>query len=108
MIDIQEELLFPKMLKKLLKDKSINQKEAASLAGVAESVMSDWVNGAVPRDLLATKRLAKSLEVSVSYLLFGVSDEINLEELIQTEDAPIISGIYSLELRKIKINLKEK
>ena len=105
--DIQkEELLFPKMLKKLLKDRSITQKQAASLAGVTESVLSDWISGCAPQNLIAVKRLAKSLGVSVSYLLFGESDDgfkISLEELIKAEDAPVMSGLYKIELTKIKI-----
>ena len=105
--DIQkEELQFPKMLKKLLKDRSITQKQAASLAGVTESVLSDWISGCAPQNLIAVKRLAKSLGVSVSYLLFGESDDgfkISLEELIKAEDAPVMSGLYKIELTKIKI-----
>ena len=110
----QEELQFPKMLKKLLKDRTITQKQAASLAGVTESVMSDWINGCAPQNLVAVKRLAKSLGVSVSYLLFGASDDdgfkISLEELIQTENTPVMSGYYKIELTKIKIaeNLLKK
>ena len=110
----QEELQFPKMLKKLLKDRTITQKQAASLAGVTESVMSDWINGCAPQNLVAVKRLAKSLGVSVSYLLFGSSDDdgfkVSLEELIQAEDTPIMSGYYKIELTKIKIaeNLLKK
>jgi transcriptional regulator with XRE-family HTH domain len=102
----QEKLQFSKMLRKLLKDRSITQKQAASLAGVTESVLSDWISGCAPQNLIAVRRLAKSLGVSVSYLLFGESDDgfkISLEELIKTEDAPVISGLYRLELTKIKI-----
>jgi len=109
----QEELQFSKMLKKLLKDRSITQKQAASLAGVTESVLSDWISGCAPQNLVAVKRLSTSLGVSISYLLFGSSDDgfkISLEELIQAEDAPVMSGYYKIELTKIKIaeNLLKK
>jgi transcriptional regulator with XRE-family HTH domain len=102
----EEKLMFSEVLKKLLKDRSISQRQAAVLADVPETVMSDWINNAVPRDLLAVRRLAKALAVSTSYLLYGEKEEtigISIEELLQAEEKPTLSGLYRIEFRKVKV-----
>ncbi len=104
---VEEKLPFPEVLKKLLKDRSISQRQAAVLADVPETVMSDWINGAAPRDLLAVRRLARALGVSTSYLLYEEKEEmvgLGIEELLQAEDKPTLSGLYQIEFKKVKIN----
>jgi len=51
---IKEELKFPKILSAILKDRNINQRQAANLCGISDSVINDWLNGTTPHDLLLT------------------------------------------------------
>jgi transcriptional regulator with XRE-family HTH domain len=59
---------FSSVLKKLLENKGILQKELADLCGVTQASVSGWMNGATPNSDKLTK-LASVLAVSVEQLL---------------------------------------
>lgn len=101
-----EKLMFSEMLKKILDERSLGQNKAAMLAGVANSVINDWLAGTSPKDLLAVRRLAKALGVSVSYLLYGEREDplhVSMEEILKTEDKPVMSGLYHIEIKKVNV-----
>jgi len=69
--------------------------------------VNDWLNGTTPHDLLAVRRLAKALGVSVSFLLYGEKEDpvnFSIEEIIEKSDSPIMSGLYHIEVKKVNIN----
>ncbi len=71
--------IFSERVTTLMKKSGLSQKELAAKAGVTESAMSYYVNGArTPRSDVLT-RMAKELGTTTDYLL-GTSNEINTEE----------------------------
>ena len=72
----REERPFGRILTSLMKEKKITVKEAAKIAGVAQSTISDWRAGATPEDYLAVQQLANELGVSLSFILTGQDDVV--------------------------------
>lgn len=66
---------FAKILRSLMTEKKMSVRLAAEAAGVGVSTVDNWRAGALPEDYVAVKRLAKSLGVSLSFILTG-EDEI--------------------------------
>jgi len=62
-------------LSKVLKEKNITQKKAASVAGVRPSVLSGWLSGASPTDHLAVKKLSDFLSLGFTWLLTGDAEK---------------------------------
>lgn len=73
----QMENVFPKRLKKIMKDEHITQSDLAKKIGVTRQSISTYLNGDRNPDIIVLKRLADVLSVSSDYLI-GLSDfEIN-------------------------------
>jgi transcriptional regulator with XRE-family HTH domain len=60
-----------KRLTRVLQEKGISQKKAASIAGVGKSAVSSWTAGGSPSNLAAVKRLCDALEICFTWLLTG-------------------------------------
>lgn len=65
---------FARLLQRLMEERGVGVRAAAELARVAPSVIVSWRSGAYPEDFVAVKRLAKSLGVSLSFILTGEED----------------------------------
>ena len=66
--------IFTERIITLMKNKNLNQKELAKMAGVTESAMSYYVSGdRTPRSDVLT-RIAKALDTTTDYLLGNTSD----------------------------------
>ena len=69
--------LFYERLKRLLKDKNMQQKELADICGISSNGISTWkVTGSYPRADIAVK-IAAALGVTVEYLITGELPEID-------------------------------
>jgi len=101
----KEELPFKEILRELLQERGISQREFSRLIDVASSTVDSWLAGSIPTDLFAIKRAAKLFGVSVSYLFYGINDEVqkplNIEELFTKEK--IIDGYYKVSLERLTI-----
>ena len=58
-------------LRSAMAEKKLSVRKAATLAGVAPSLVDSWLTGASPADLVAVQRQADALGVSFSWLLTG-------------------------------------
>lgn len=102
-----DQSVFSQNLNKLLKDRGISQRAAAELAGVNPSVVNDWCNGAVPRDLKAVSKLCKALSTDFEWILTGEASEQRkydpkLEDFFEVEKDSSFSGIFQIEAKKLK------
>jgi len=99
----KEDLPFRNILRKLLQDRGIKQREFARLIGVPPSNVDSWLSGTVPTDLFAIKRAAKLFGCSVSYLLYGENDEIakpvSIDELFTSER--VVNGYYKISVERL-------
>lgn len=105
---------FSKNLKGLLEERNINQKQAAILAEISNSVLSDWLcNTGSPQDLTSVAKLAKSLNVDFQWLLTGIKsstssiDNASLGDIFNIEDESMFTGIFRIEAKRLtrkKIN----
>jgi len=67
--------LFIDRLETLLKEKKVTQKELAEFLNIRRPTISDWKkNGAVPSADIALK-IAKYLDTTVEFLVYGESEE---------------------------------
>jgi transcriptional regulator with XRE-family HTH domain len=60
-----------KRLQSILTERSITVREAGRICQVSPSVISGWLKGNSPADLVIIKRLSEYLDVSFSWLLTG-------------------------------------
>lgn len=98
---------FAKNLAQVLKDKGLSQKAAAEIAGVAPSVISDWLSGAIPQDLNALMKICQALSCDFQFLLTGVHSrpdikDITLAEIFDLEDEPSFEGVFQISMKRLK------
>lgn len=79
-----------KRLHSILTERSISVREAARICQVSPSVVSGWLKGNSPSDLVIIKKLCEQLDVSFSWLLTG-----SYEKSSQT---PSISELFTEQL----------
>ncbi len=77
---------FSKILCALMIERKMTIAQAAKVAGVSPSSISDWQQGASPESYLAVQKLAEYFGVSLSFILTGK------EEKAQT--APTITQVF--------------
>lgn len=79
--------IFGKNLTSLLEERELSVREAARIAGVSSSTIVDWKSGSQPTDFDAVLKLAKTLSVSMCYLLTGEEDHVGSQP-------PPISAVF--------------
>lgn len=91
-----------------MKERNINQKALAEIANVSKSVISDWLKSdSSPHNLNAVLRLCKSLQIDFQWLTTGEHSapnlkEISLSELFDLSDEPEFTGIFQIEMKRLK------
>lgn len=100
----QEASPFRKILRELMVRRQLSVRQAAKIAGVPASTLSNWRTGATPEDYLALRRLADHLGVTLGYLLTGQPD-LPLASSVGDEgyEALVFEG-YARILVQSKIN----
>ena len=97
---------FAKNLQALLKEQQMGVREAARIAGVSPSTITNWTSGVAPDNYMAVKKLAKELGVSFSFLLTGEDDartEIgppSIHEVFEEGD-DIFDGIAKITITRL-------
>ena len=76
------------------------------MAGVSQSVINGWLNGAAPTDLEKVAALAKALGVSFSYLCLGTDqsqqiDDLPIEELLVEDETQSFSGYFKIQATRL-------
>lgn len=100
----KQELPFKHILRELLSEEGISQREFAKSIGVAPSTLDSWLAGSIPTDLFAIKKAAELFGVSVSYLIYGANDEIKkpitIDELFISKK--IVHGYFKVSIEKLE------
>ena len=96
---------FAENLKKILAERGVSIRAAAELARIPASVISSWISGGMPHDLIAVQRLSSALKVNFEFLLTGKNTQvektdISLSELF-TEEKSGFEGIYKITATKL-------
>jgi transcriptional regulator with XRE-family HTH domain len=76
----QTELKLKRILPSLLKKHGMTAAQLARKSNVPKSVISDWIGGSHPRNLLQVMSVAKSLGVTLEMLCFGIDGPRLFEE----------------------------
>ena len=103
----KKDSIFSANLKTLLKERNITQKQAADLAGVSQSSMNDWINGASPTEMNGVLKLATALRTDFQFLLTGVRslptsiEDASLSDLFNIEDESTFSGVFQIEAKRL-------
>lgn len=102
-----EKSIFSKNLAKVLKERKLTQRAIAEIAGVNPSVVNEWLNGNTPNSMDAVLRISESLNVDFQWLLTGENSrtnlkDISLSELFEMEDEPSFSGVFQIEMKRLK------
>lgn len=63
-----------KRLNRLMEQKRLTVRKAASISGVPTSTLESWRSGSMPTDFEAIRKLCKELGVSMAYLLTGENE----------------------------------
>lgn len=70
---MQDEVKIGVVLKHLMKEKKLTFKKLSLLSGVPESTIKTWSASVEPKSLSHARKVARALDVSVEYLVFGES-----------------------------------
>lgn len=92
-------------LKKILEERNITAKAAAQLAQIPNSTLGHWLSGVIPQDLEAVHRLAVALDVDFQFLLLGKRSPVkhhSVEELFEIADEATMSGLFQIEIKRLK------
>jgi transcriptional regulator with XRE-family HTH domain len=105
------EILFKSVLARLTKDRRLTASQVAALAGVARSVVADWLSGSNLRDLAAVGKLAKALGVSMRALLLDEEEEQKITQTavgsasdivsIAFDEIDLFDGLCRVSIRKV-------
>ncbi len=76
------------------------------MAGVQQSVINGWLNGAAPTNLEKVAQLAKGLGCTFSWLVLGKDesqsiDDLPLEELLVEDETQTFSGVFRLQATRL-------
>lgn len=88
-------------LKHLLELKGITASNLSRISKTPKQTLADWLAGVSPKDLVAVKRVATALNVTVDDLCFGDVDITTTSEIERHLDE-IHAGHFEVILRKIK------
>lgn len=95
---------FADNLTSLMEEKSIGVREAAKIAGVSPSTISEWRNGSHPDDYIAVKKLAKALGTTLSFLLTGEDDnkvEVPAISEVFTDGGDLFNGFAEIRIKRL-------
>jgi transcriptional regulator with XRE-family HTH domain len=98
-----------KQLRQHLDAQGLSAAELARRTGVAKSVISDWLAGAKPRDIVQVKIVANALGLTLEELCFDVEPKSNqgrsavfgVPAVFQAAGGQWVNGIFDIRLRKI-------
>lgn len=84
---MSDEVKIGLILKHLMKEKKLTFKKLSQLSGVPESTIKTWSASVEPKSLSHARKVARALEVSVEYLVFGESSTQipTISELLTTQ-----------------------
>lgn len=97
---------FTANLNALLKERGLSIRKAAEICGVAPSVVSQWTSGSQPTDTRPLLKLCSHLGADFQNLLTGVPSAgvrmTNLSEMFDIENSHELSGIFLIEVKKLR------
>jgi transcriptional regulator with XRE-family HTH domain len=84
---MSDEVKISLVLKHLMKSKKLTFKKLSQLSSVPESTIKTWSAGVEPKSLSHARKVARALDVSVEYLVFGESsvEAPSISELLTTQ-----------------------
>lgn len=95
---------FSQNLRKMMRDRDVTAKVISRETGIAQSTLSDWLNGRDPK-LDGVVKIARFFGVSIEFMITGTDPEHQIvSDLIQdmTESfATIHKGVYRFHVEKL-------
>ena len=96
---------FGRNLRIVMDERSLSLKAVAEICAVNSSVVSGWLSGKSPNNLLAVQRLSKALGLSFEWLLTESDNHpgarnLSLQDLFEEHDVGM-SGIFKIEAKKL-------
>lgn len=84
---MSDEVKIGPVLKHLMSTKKMTFKKLSQISGVPISTIKTWSAGVEPKSLSHARKVARSLDVSVEYLVFGESSgqTPTMSELLTTQ-----------------------
>ncbi len=100
------ELKIGRVLSNIVKQRRLTLKEISKATGVAATTLSEWQSNRAPRNPTHLLKVARYLDVSVHFLLFGEEDQTEpLQRLLKNE---IFTGTFEISIKRVQINTKDK
>jgi len=98
---------FAANLSAVLKERGVSIRGAAEIAGIAPSVLHDWLAGASCNRPEALVKLCRALKCDFQWLLTGTRPELSakdqsLAELFEIEPSPDFSGLFMIEAKRLR------
>ena len=102
---LKEKTPLSMVLKAIMEERGLTLTKLGTLAGISKSTIAGWIAGQAPLDLVAVKRLANVLKISMAYLTTGQEDQIEqktseIVELLQ--NGKTHEGYYRVLFQKLE------
>lgn len=96
--------IFAENLKTVLDQRDLSAKQAALLAGVPASTLSQWLGGSMPLDMESVYRFCQATGTDFQWLLVNKTEPLkaSIEDVFEYAEEPSISGIFIVELKRLK------
>ena len=96
---IHLEMKLDKQLKALLRENDINVAQLARKAGVSSKTIYNWLEGQMPRDIGAVKKVADHFGVTLDFLCYEIATQKPSSEIERHIDE-INAGVFEVVLRR--------
>ncbi|MFN3698182.1 MAG: helix-turn-helix domain-containing protein [Pseudobdellovibrio sp.] len=91
-----------KVFSQIVKEQRYTLKEISKATGVPASTLAEWQANRTPKNPAQVKAVAKFLDVSLHFLLFGEEDQ--LEPLTKLIKEDVFSGTFEINIKRVKVN----
>lgn len=89
-------------LNRLMHEQGVSLKELSIESGVPQSTLSYMRRNRQPRDISTVMAVARTLNVSLHYLLYGHGDPSEKSELVTDFSSELFSGVFEITVKKLR------
>ena len=89
-----------KVFSQIVKERRLTLKEISKATGVAATTLAEWQAGRTPKNPVQVQAVAKFLNVSLHFLLFGEEDHQEPISKIIRED--FFQGVFEISIKRVK------
>ena len=88
-------------LDRLMTERGLTVRAAATAAGVSQSTLQNWRSGHLPTDFPAVRRLAEALGTTLAFMLTGEADGAPAIGDVLLDGGEVFDGFLEVKIRRL-------